>query len=68
MKGIWAVSVMVSILILGTFIFSIPGKHSEKPIEVKNRIDQLYPNVKKIELFARKKDKNKNWDYWGDQI
>lgn len=45
-------------------------KHSEKPEEVRQIIDQMiskiFTNPKKIELFARKKVKN--WTCWGDQI
>ena len=29
------------------------GKHSEKPSEVRKRIDAMFPTQKKIELFAR---------------
>ena len=49
-------------------IFSIPGKHSQKPNDVNERIDKLYPRIKKIEMFARNKTKKSNWDYWGDQV
>ncbi|MDX2439865.1 MAG: MT-A70 family methyltransferase [Desulfobacterales bacterium] len=39
------------------------GKHSEKPVEVRNGIEEMFPTQKKIELFAR--DKPKGWDVWG---
>lgn len=39
------------------------GDHSEKPIEVVNNIEEMFPEQSKIELFARKK--NKGWDVWG---
>lgn len=39
------------------------GKHSEKPIEVLQKIEQMFPSQKRIELFARRK--NKNWAVWG---
>jgi len=43
------------------------GKHSEKPAEVRNRIERLMgENVKRIELFARQK--TPGWDVWGDDI
>lgn len=38
-------------------------KHSEKPEEFRKIIETLYPNTKKIELFARKS--TKGWDAWG---
>ena len=45
------------------------SKHSEKPLEFMDIIDKLYPNPnwKKIELFARNKNKRLNWDYWGEE-
>ena len=41
--------------------------HSKKPLEVVNRLNIMYPDSAKIELFARKKI-HKDWDYWGDEI
>ncbi len=43
------------------------NKHSEKPIEFMDIIDDLYTYGKRIELFARKKNKE-NWDVWGNEI
>ena len=40
--------------------------HSTKPPEVRKRIDAMFPNHKKIELFARKKAKG--WKSWGLEI
>ncbi|MBI4154736.1 transcriptional regulator [Candidatus Woesearchaeota archaeon] len=37
--------------------------HSEKPIEVMQRIEKMFPTQDKIELFARKK--YDGWDVWG---
>lgn len=42
------------------------GKHSEKPEAFRVYIDQMYPNGKRVELFARKK--TDGWDVWGNQI
>lgn len=39
------------------------GKHSEKPLEVLQGIEKMFPTQKKIELFARHKPKG--WDVWG---
>lgn len=39
------------------------GKHSEKPLEVMQRIEQMFPSQKRIELFARKHFEG--WDAWG---
>ena len=41
-------------------------KHSEKPEKFREIIDTLYPNGKRIELFAR--NKAKGWDSWGNEI
>ncbi len=41
-------------------------KHSEKPAEFINIIDDLYQTGLRIELFARKK--TKDWDVWGNEI
>lgn len=38
-------------------------KHSQKPDETVEAIDKMFPEQKKIELFARQK--NKGWDVWG---
>jgi N6-adenosine-specific RNA methylase IME4 len=39
------------------------GNHSEKPIEVLNNIEIMFPTQKRIELFARQKPNG--WDVWG---
>ena len=41
-------------------------KHSQKPIEVKDKIIELCGNLPRIELFARKRDPN--WHTWGDEL
>lgn len=42
------------------------GKHSEKPAEIRNRIEQMFPTQNKIELFARQK--TEGWDTWGNEV
>lgn len=42
------------------------GQHSEKPNEIRRRIEAMFPRQKKIELFAR--SKSDGWDAWGDAI
>lgn len=44
----------------------IRGKHSKKPEEVRRRIELMFPDQKKLELFAR--DKVEGWDCWGDEV
>ncbi len=41
-------------------------KHSEKPIEVMEGIEKMFPDQKRIELFARKKVRG--WSSWGLDI
>ncbi len=40
--------------------------HSEKPDEVRERIEEMFPSQTKIELFARKKVEG--WNSWGLEI
>lgn len=42
------------------------GKHSAKPPEVRAMIEELFPTLPRIELFAR--EKVANWDAWGDEV
>lgn len=41
------------------------GKHSVKPVEVRRRIERLFPGPY-LELFAR--SKVPGWDVWGDEV
>jgi len=41
-------------------------KHSKKPIKAYELIEALYPNIEKIELFAR--NKRFGWDAWGNEV
>lgn len=40
--------------------------HSKKPEYFRNVIDTIYPNGKRIELFAR--EEHDNWKSWGNEI
>ena len=40
-------------------------EHSRKPDEVADRINQLFPDAKKIELFAR--ETRPGWSVWGNE-
>jgi N6-adenosine-specific RNA methylase IME4 len=39
------------------------GKHSEKPLEVTQGIEKMFPTQERIELFARRK--TEGWSVWG---
>lgn len=47
------------------FISEMRTEHSTKPTEVRERIERMFPQQNKIELFAR--TKTKGWDVWGNQ-
>ena len=42
------------------------GRHSEKPMEAYNRIERLFGNVSRVELFAR--SRRAGWDAFGNQV
>ena len=42
------------------------GRHSEKPQEVRDRIERMFPDQSKIELFAR--SRAAGWDSWGEEV
>ncbi|HHE4958193.1 TPA: MT-A70 family methyltransferase, partial [Proteus mirabilis] len=46
-------------------IYSCLGEHSEKPKEIHHRLEELYGDVTRLELFAR--EKYGDWDVYGDQ-
>jgi N6-adenosine-specific RNA methylase IME4 len=46
-------------------VISKRGSHSSKPMEVIRRIDMLYGNVPKLELFSR--EPYQGWDHWGSK-
>jgi Transcriptional activator, adenine-specific DNA methyltransferase len=47
-------------------IVSPLGRHSEKSLEIRDRIVQLCGDVPRIELFAR--EKADGWDAWGNEV
>lgn len=48
------------------YIESLRQHHSKKPDDVRNRINKLFGDVDKIELFAR--NLTDGWDCWGNEI
>lgn len=51
---------------VSSIILSERLKHSQKPDEQYARIQRLYPEAKKLELFARRRVLG--WDAWGNEI
>lgn len=45
---------------------AVISEHSEKPAEIRNRIVELFGDVKRIEMFARKT--TPGWETWGNEI
>lgn len=48
------------------FVSELRGEHSEKPEEVRRRIEEMFPTQRKLELFARKEAPG--WDCWGNEV
>lgn len=48
------------------FIIAPIREHSQKPDEQYEKIERLYPNAKKLELFARRR--REGWDVFGNQV
>ena len=55
---------------IASAVFAARTKHSEKPRIFSRIIEKYYPNKKKFEMFARKKDSEDDgtWTYWGDSV
>ena len=41
-------------------------KHSKKPQEVRDRIEKLFGECERLEMFAR--EKHEGWDVWGNEV
>jgi N6-adenosine-specific RNA methylase IME4 len=51
---------------LPAFIEAPRGRHSEKPAIFAEHIERLFPNVPKLEMFAR--GPRPGWDVWGNEV
>lgn len=47
-------------------IDALVSRHSEKPEIFQGIIERHYPDVGRIELFAR--EKREGWDAWGNEV
>ncbi len=47
-------------------IYSPVREHSRKPDEQYPKIERLYPNMRYLEMFARRK--RPGWDTWGNEV
>ena len=48
------------------FVSSMRGRHSQKPDEVRRRIEEMFPTQRKLEMFARVAAPG--WDVWGNEV
>ena len=48
------------------FLSELRTKHSKKPDEIRNRIERMFPEQNKVELFARQN--YEGWDAWGNEV
>ncbi len=48
-------------------VFLPKTAHSRKPSQVQQRIEHLYPNHSKLEMFSRP-PLREGWDHWGDEV
>ena len=51
---------------VSSLVVSPRRNHSQKPDEVREKIVELFGDIPRIELFARKT--YNGWDAWGDEI
>ena len=49
-----------------TVLREMSTKHSKKPECAYQMIENMFPQAKKLELFAR--NERKDWDCWGDEV
>lgn len=47
-------------------VFAPRREHSRKPTEVVQRIEAMYPNATKLEMYAR--EHRPGWAAWGDEV
>jgi N6-adenosine-specific RNA methylase IME4 len=50
----------------GAVIHAPRLKHSAKPPEMHERLERLYPEARRVELFARAP--REGWDVWGNEV
>ena len=48
------------------FVSAKRTRHSTKPSEIRERITQMFPTQRKLELFAR--EVVEGWDRWGNEV
>lgn len=51
----------------GSVVSTSKHRHSEKPDAFREIIERMYPNKKRLELFARDASRP-GWSYWGNEV
>lgn len=51
-----------------TTVFAPLQEHSKKPDEVVSRLSAMYPDLYKVELFARAERQDPLWAVWGNEV
>jgi site-specific DNA-methyltransferase (adenine-specific) len=51
---------------VSSFVSTVKTRHSEKPQIFREKIVELFGDIPRIELFARKK--TDGWDVWGNEV
>jgi len=51
---------------ISQIVMSKRQEHSKKPHQIYSKIESLYGEIERIELFAR--HKRQGWDVWGNQV
>lgn len=48
-------------------VFAPKAEHSRKPLEVQERIERMYPDASKLEMFSRPPLRD-GWEHWGNEV
>jgi N6-adenosine-specific RNA methylase IME4 len=48
------------------FLSELRQRHSQKPNEIRTRIERMFPSQKKLEMFAR--EAKEGWDVFGNEV
>lgn len=51
-------------LLPASVVFAPRGRHSQKPEGVQDMIERVYPDARRLEMFARRR--RPGWECWGD--
>lgn len=65
-------SMKPAVCLTNSVVLARPGEHSRKPEQVRQRIELMYPDTRKIEIFARPLTPLfpglPGWEYYGNEM